>query len=58
MLNTQGYKSEAEIDKAFSDHIESLKVSGMPYDHTGLMAAWVEAVEEFKENQTKDYTSL
>jgi hypothetical protein len=57
-MDTREYTSEAEIDKAFSDHIESLKLSGLPYDHVGLMASWVEAVAEFKENQTKDYTSL
>lgn len=58
MSGSQNYKSEAEIDKVFSDHIESLKISGLPFDLPGLMAQWVEAVESFKESQTKDYKTL
>lgn len=59
-MDTREYTSEAEIDKAFSDHIESLKLSGLPYDHVGLMAAWVEAVAQFHESKEKgpDYTTL
>jgi hypothetical protein len=57
-MNEKEYSSVEEIDEVFAAHIESLKMSGIPYDHAGLMAEWVEAVESFKETHVKDYTRL
>lgn len=57
-MHEQEYKSVEEIDECFESHIKSLKMSGIPYDHAGLIAEWVETVESFKEATVKDYTRL
>lgn len=44
MLNTENFRTVADLDKAYSEHRESLKVSGLPYDDKGLVSAWAEAV--------------
>lgn len=56
----QEFKSVEEIDKVYHDHIESLELSGLPFDRTGLIAEWAQAVQDFKtkESQGRDFTRL
>lgn len=59
-MNEQEYTSVEQIDKVYHDHIESLELSGLPFDRTGLIAEWAAAVEDFKANQSSgpDYKTL
>lgn len=41
------YKSEQEIDQIFSEHLDSLKISGLPFDEADVLHAWGEAKAEF-----------
>lgn len=51
---TGNWKSEEEIDKAYAEHVDSLRTAGIEYDHVGLMAAWVEAIEVFRAEQASE----
>lgn len=42
------WKSEAEINKTYSDHINSMLISGLPFDEADVRASWAEEVEEFR----------
>ena len=42
------YKSEQEINQIFSEHLDSLKISGLEYSETEIRLAWEEAIEEFR----------
>lgn len=48
MLNTSNFRTVAELDKAYSELRDSLKVSGLPYDDKGLVSAWAEAVSNLE----------
>lgn len=43
------YKSEQEIDQIFAEHLDSLKISGLPFDETEIRTAWDTALEEFRQ---------
>ena len=60
MINVSSYKSIAELDKAYSEHRDSLRQSGIPFDDAALMGAWAEAVKDMEEalNQPRDFTQL
>lgn len=47
---TQNWKSEAEIDKAYSDHIESVEMSGVEFDKAGILKEWAESLKNFNES--------
>lgn len=47
MLIPGKYKTLAELDKAYRQHLDSLELSGVEYDREGLIADWALAVEEF-----------
>lgn len=46
------FKSVEEINKAFSEHLDSLRMSGFPFDEKGLRAEWSEAIENFNNGLT------
>lgn len=50
MLKTSPWQSEAEIDKAYSDHLESVQMSGVEFDKAGLLKEWATALTEFSES--------
>lgn len=45
----QEFSSVEALDKAYADHLESLKLSGIEFDLAGLMGAWAEAVKDWEE---------
>lgn len=45
------YTSIGEIDKVYSDHLDSLEQSGFDYDREDVYASWNEAKEQFLFNQ-------
>lgn len=45
------YTSIEEIDRIYSDHLDSLEQSGMEYDEQAVYASWNEAKEQFLFNQ-------
>lgn len=45
------FKSKDEINKTFQDHIDSLKMSGLPFNEDGIRHQWSQALEEFDRNQ-------
>ena len=46
------WKSVQEIDKAYNDHLDSLRVSGMEFDEVGLVKEWAETIANFEEGLT------
>lgn len=44
------WKSEAEIDKAYSDHLESVQMSGVEFDKAGLLKEWATTLANFSES--------
>lgn len=62
MLNTQGFKSIAELDKTYADHLDSLLVGGFMKkdtpEYSDFMGSWAEAVKDWEEAQSKDYRRL
>jgi hypothetical protein len=48
------FKSEDEIEKVFSEHYESLKLSGLPFNVDEIFIAWDEAVQEFRSRNSTD----
>lgn len=60
MLNTQNFRTVEALDKAYSEHRESLMASGLPYDDQGLLRAWAEAVLDLEEALAKprDFSEL
>lgn len=62
LLNSQDFKSVADLDKAYADHLESLLVGGFikkdTPEYADFMGAWAEAVKDFEESKTKNFTSL
>ena len=60
MINVSSYRTVAELDKAYSEHRESLRVSGLPYDDAALMGAWAEAVRDMEAalSAPRDFSSL
>jgi len=60
MLNPAEFRTVADLDKAYSELRESLKLSGMPYDDKALMSAWVEAVNDLEAQLSKprDFSQL
>lgn len=60
MLNTADFRTVADLDKAYSELRDSLKVSGLPYDDKGLLGAWAEAVRDLETELSKprDFSSL
>lgn len=48
----QKWQSVEEIDKAYSDHLGSLRKSGMEFDEVGLVKEWAEAIANFQEGKT------
>lgn len=43
------YKSADEINKVYQDHIDSLRVSGFPFDEAQVLFEWDRALAEFEE---------
>lgn len=62
MNNSQSFKSIAELDKAYADHLDSLLVGGFikndTPEYSDFMGSWAEAVKDWEESQTKDYRRL
>ena len=50
MMFSQNWKSEAEIDKAYSDHIESVEMSGVEFDKAGILTEWAASLKNFNES--------
>jgi len=50
MIDRQ-FTSESEINKVYADHLESLLVSGLPFDEAGLRAEWEEALSNLREGR-------
>lgn len=48
MIDRQ-FTSETEINKVYKEHLESLLVSGLPFDEASLRAEWSEAIQNFKD---------
>lgn len=46
------FSSMEEIDKVYADHIESLRLSGVPFDEKGIVEEWVQALNNFNEKST------
>ena len=44
------WQSEAEIDKAYSDHIESVEMSGVEFDKAGILREWAASLKNFNES--------
>lgn len=42
------WKSKAEIDAVYQDHLESLRLSGLEYSERAVFAAWAEEVRLFE----------
>lgn len=42
-MNTK-WKNRAEIDRCYEQHLESLRLSGLPYSEREVYAAWAEEV--------------
>ncbi len=53
MLNTSEFKSVADLDKAWSEHLDSMLVGGFMVkdspDYVSYMGAWAEAVKDLEE---------
>jgi hypothetical protein len=45
------FKSREEINKVFSEHIESLELSGLPFDAKAIGVEWSQALEFFENQQ-------
>jgi hypothetical protein len=45
------WKLREEINKTFSDHLDSLILSRMPFDEKGLRHEWSQALEEWDRAQ-------
>lgn len=60
MLNSKEFRTVAELDKAYSEHRQSLKDSGIAYDDIALLSAWSEAVADLEAElaRPRDYTQL
>lgn len=62
MNNSQSFKSIAELDKAYADHLDSLLVGGFikkdTPEYSDFMGSWAEAVKDWQEAQSKDYRRL
>lgn len=62
MLNSQNFKSVADLDKAYAEHLDSLLVGGfMKKDtpqYSDFMGSWAEAVKDLKESLSKDFRQL
>lgn len=62
MFNSQDFKTLDDLDKAYADHVDSLLVGGFiekgTHEYADLMGAWSEAVNDYIENQKKDYRRL
>jgi hypothetical protein len=60
--NSQNFKSVADLDKAYADHLDSLLVGGFMKkdtpEYSDFMGSWAEAVKDFEESQSKDYRTL
>lgn len=41
------WKSKEEINKVFADHIDSLRVSNLPFDEDAVRHQWSQALEAF-----------
>lgn len=41
------YKSKDEINKVFSDHLNSLELSGLPFDREAVLSEWDNALYLF-----------
>jgi len=56
------FKSIEELDKAYADHLDSLLVGGFikkdTPEYSDFMGSWAEAVKDWEENQSKDFTTL
>lgn len=52
MMFTNKWQSIKEIDKAYSEHRESVKMSGVEFDETGLIKEWVAAIAQFEEENS------
>ena len=46
------FTSESEINKVYAEHLESLLVSGLPFDEPGLRKEWEEAIQNFKDGRS------
>lgn len=49
-MNTD-WKSKAEIDTVYQDHLQSLRLSGLPYSEREVFASWAEEVRLWRESQ-------
>lgn len=49
MFNAK-WKSVEEIDKAYSDHIESVEMSGVEFDKAGILKEWAASLKNFAES--------
>lgn len=38
--------TKTEIDKMFADHLDSLRVSGLPFDEVALHVEWAKALAD------------
>jgi len=60
--NSKNFKSVADLDKAYADHLDSLLSGGFIEKDTpeyhDFMGSWAEAVKDWNEAQTKDYRTL
>lgn len=50
MQFTTNWQSEAEIDKAYSDHLESVEMSGVEFDKAGILREWASSLKNFNES--------
>lgn len=57
MLDTFSFKTVAELDKAYAEHLESMKTGGFIKEGTpefvSFMGAWIEAVKDLEESLSK-----
>lgn len=49
----QPFTSESEINTMYANHLESLLVSGLPFDEASLRAEWADAILNFREGRSK-----
>lgn len=52
------FKNQAEIDKVYRDHIDSLEMWGGPADLDGVYEEWSEATQNFIEGYTHTFSLL
>jgi hypothetical protein len=43
------FRSREEINKLFREHLESLELSGLPFDAASIGAEWQAALDEWDE---------